>query len=193
VFCESVAFSVEEARAVCGTAQSAGLGIRLHGNQLGHSGGVALAVEMRAASVDHCTFVSSADLDLLAGGDTVATLLPTAELLTRSRSADARAMLRAGVTVALATDCNPGTSYVTSMGLVIALAVVNLEMTVDEALWSATRGGALALQRPELGHLAVGARGDAVILDAPTAAHLAYRPGSELVATVVKGGELVTD
>ena len=154
--------------------------LRLHGNQLGHGGGAALAAEVGAASVDHCTYLTPDDVEALVGAGTVATLLPTAELLARSPSADARALLRAGATVALATDCNPGTSYVTSMGLVVALAVATLSMTVDEALWSATRGGALSLRRPELGHLGVGARGDAVVLDAPRAAHLAYRPGVDL-------------
>jgi imidazolonepropionase len=191
VFCESVAFTVDETRAIAQRAQSVGLGVRLHGNQLGHSGGVALAVELGAASVDHCTYLAASDVEALAHTDTVATLLPTADLFTRSPSADARALLDAGATVALATDCNPGTSYVTSMGLVLALAVASLSMTVDEALWSATRGGALALRRPDLGQLGLGAHGDLVVLDAPRAAHLAYRPGIDLAALVVKGGMTV--
>jgi imidazolonepropionase len=191
VFCESVAFSVDETRAIAERAIAAGLGLRLHGNQLGDSGGVALAAELGAASVDHCTHVGPDDAEALAAAGTVATLLPTAELLARSAPADARGLLAAGVTVALATDCNPGTSFVTSMGLVIALGVATLSMSVDEALWSATRGGALALRRPELGQLGVGASGDLVVLDAPRAAHLAYRPGADLAMLVVRGGAKV--
>lgn len=193
VFCESVAFSVDETRAIAERAFEAGLGVRLHGNQLGHGGGAALAAELGAASVDHCTYLTQRDVEALAASSTVATLLPTADLLARSPTPDARALLDAGVTVALATDCNPGTSYVTSMGLVLALAVATLSMTVDEALWSATRGGALALRRPDLGQLSVGAWGDLVVLDAPRAAHLAYRPGAELAAVVVRRGETVFD
>jgi imidazolonepropionase len=188
VFCESVAFSVDETRAIAEQALAAGLGLRLHANQLGHSGGAALGAALGAASVDHCTHLRREDVEALAGTGTVATLLPSADLLTRSAPADARALLDAGVTVALATDCNPGTSYVTSMGLVIALAVATMSMTVDEALWSATRGGALALRRDELGQLGVGARGDLVVLDAARAAHLAYRPGVDLPALVVRRG-----
>jgi imidazolonepropionase len=188
VFCDSVAFSVDEARAIAEKAMAAGLGLRLHVNQLGHGGGAVLGAELGAASVDHCTHLSKGDVEALVGTDTVATLLPTADLLTRSAAADARGLMDAGVTVALATDCNPGTSYVTSMGLVIALAVATMSMTVDEALWSATRGGALALRRSELGQLGPGARGDLVVLDAPRAAHLAYRPGVDLPALVVRCG-----
>jgi imidazolonepropionase len=150
---------------------------------------VALAVELGAASVDHCTYLSSTDVGALAASSTVATLLPSAEMLTKSVPSNARALLDAGVTVALATDCNPGTSFVTSMALVVALAVANLSMTVDEALWSATRGGALALRRDDIGRLRVGDRADLMVLDAPRAAHLAYRPGSNLTSTVIRGGE----
>jgi imidazolonepropionase len=191
VFCETVAFSVDETRAIATRARAAGLGLRLHANQLGHGGGAALGVELGAASVDHCTHLGADDVEALAGSSTVATLLPTADVLARSPPADARSLLDAGVTVALATDCNPGTSYVTSMGLVIALSVATMSMTVEEALWSATRGGALALRRDELGQLGLGARGDLAVLDAPRAAHLAYRPGVDLPALVVRRGEPV--
>ena len=185
VFCDRGAFSVDEAREIFLAAKARGKDIRVHGNQLGETGGVGLAVELGCASVDHCTFVSDADLELLAGSDTVATLLPGAEFSTKSPYPSGRRFLDAGVRVALATDCNPGTSYVTSMGFVIALAVREMDMTVDEALWSATRGGAHALRRSDVGHLRIGARGDLVILDAPRAAHLAYRPGSALVRDVL--------
>ncbi len=182
VFCDRGAFSVEEARAILEAARSRGLGLRLHGNQLAHSGAIALAVDLDCASVDHCTYVEESDIDLLSGSATVATLLPGAEFSTRSPYPSARRLLDADVTVALATDCNPGSSYVTSMGFIIALAVREMSMTVDEALWSATKGGALALRRDEVGHLGVGARADFAILDAPRAAHLAYRPGGRVVA-----------
>jgi len=181
VFCDEGAFSVDEARHILLSARDAGLGVRLHGNQLADSGGVALAVELDAASVDHCTFVGDDDLGALAASSTVATLLPGAEFSTRSPYPSARRMLDAGVCVALATDCNPGTSYVTSMGFVVALAVREMGMRVDEALWAVTRGGARALRRDDVGHLGVGARADLNILAAPRAAHLAYRPGGSLV------------
>jgi imidazolonepropionase len=182
VFCDRGAFSVDEARAILEAARSKGLGLRLHGNQLGHGGAIALAVDLDCASVDHCTFLDDRDIDLLSGSATVATLLPGAEFSTRSPYPSARRLLDADVTVALATDCNPGSSYVTSMGFVIALAVREMNMTVDEALWAATKGGALALRCREVGHLGVGAQADFAVLDAPRAAHLAYRPGGRVVA-----------
>ena len=140
--------------------------------------------------MDHCTYLSSADVDALAGSSTVATLLPAVEFSTRSPYPDAAALLGAGVTVALASDCNPGTSYTTSMPLVVALAVREMRMTPVEALWAATVGGAKALRRTDIGHLGVGARADLVVLDAPSAVYLAYRPGVPLVRAVVRNGEL---
>jgi len=191
VFCDQGAFSVDEARTILTAALFRGKEIRLHGNQLGHTGGVQLAVELGCASVDHCTYVSDDDLEALAGSSTVATLLPGAEFSTRSPYPSGRRFLDAGVTVALATDCNPGTSYVTSMGFVIALAVREMAMTVDEAVLAATLGGATALRRPDVGHLRPGASGDLVVLDAPRVAHLAYRPGASLVRTVVRAGAVL--
>ena len=187
-FCDTGAFSVEESRAVLLAAKEAGLEIRLHGNQLGRTGGVQLAIEISAASVDHCTHLSAADVAELANSEVVATLLPTADFCTRSPYPNARALLDSGVTVALATDCNPGTSFVTSMPFVIALAVRELAMSPDEALYAATSGGAKALRRCDVGHLSIGAVGNLVILSAPRAAHLAYRPGSSLVSHVVRNG-----
>ncbi|HSN02786.1 MAG TPA: imidazolonepropionase [Acidimicrobiales bacterium] len=186
VFCDRGAFSVDEARHVLEKARDAGLELRLHGGQLADVGAVGLAVEMECASVDHCTHVSEADLAALAGSATVATLLPGAEFSTRSNYPDARRFLDAGVAIALATDCNPGTSYVTSMGFVIALAVREMGLSPDEALYAATRGGAAALRRGDVGHLGLGARCDLVILDAPRSAHLAYRPGADLVSRTVR-------
>jgi len=186
VFCDEGAFSVDESREILLRARAAGLALRVHGNQLGHTGGVDLAVELDAASVDHCSHLSERDVELLAGSNTVATLLPGAEFSTRSPYPPARRLLDAGATVALATDCNPGTSYVTSMALVIALAVREMSMTCDEALWAATKGGATALRRDDVGVLRVGARADLVILNAPRSAHLAYRPGGALVTRTLR-------
>jgi len=180
VFCEPAsphAFDADEARAVLTAGQARGLGLRVHGNQLAAGPGVRLATELGAASVDHCTYLSDADVDALAGGTTVATLLPGVEFSTRSPYPDARLLLDAGATVALATDCNPGTSYTSSMPFVIALAVREMRMTPDEALWAATAGGAQALRRTDVGRLAVGCRADLAVLDAPSRLHLAYRPG----------------
>ena len=183
VFCDRGAFSVDEARTILSRARERGLAPRLHANQLAHSGAIALAVDLECASVDHCTYLEDSDIEMLAGSATVATLLPGAEFSTRSPYPSARRLIDVGATVALATDCNPGSSYVTSMAFVIALAVREMAMSVDEALWSATKGGALALRRSDVGHLGVGARADFAILDAPRAAHLAYRPGAQIVAT----------
>jgi len=182
VFCEEGAFSVDESLAILSAASEAGLGLRVHGNQLGHSGGVALAVELDAASVDHCAFLSDDDVYQLAASNTVATLLPGAEFSTRAPYPDAARLVREGVTIALASDCNPGSSYLTNMGVVIALAVREMGLSCDEALRAATWGGARALRRDDVGHLGVGARADYVVLRAPRAAHLAYRLGASLVA-----------
>ena len=191
VFCEEGAFGVDASREILAAGRAHGLGLRVHANQLSAGPGVRLAVEMGAASADHCTYLDGADVDALAGSDTVATLLPGAEFSTRSPYPDARRLLDSGVAVALATDCNPGSSYTTSMPFVIALAVREMRMTPDAALFAATAGGARALRRDDLGALAPGLRGDLVVLDAPTAAHLAYRPGVDLVRTVVRAGRVL--
>jgi imidazolonepropionase len=187
VFCDRGAFTVGEARFILERARERGLGLRVHGNQRDDSGGVELAVELGAASVDHCSHVNDGDLEMLAASMTVATLLPGAEFSTGSSYPSGRRLLDAGVTVALATDCNPGTSYVTSMPFVIALAVREMGLSPDEALWAATRGGARALRRNDVGWLGVGARAHAVLLEVPAAAHLAYQPGSDHVARVFDG------
>ena len=191
VFCERGAFDGDQSRAVLAAGIAKGLTPRIHANQLSEGPGVQLAVELGAASADHCTHLSDKDVEALAGSDTVATLLPGAEFSTRSAYPDARRLLDAGVTVALATDCNPGSSYTSSMPFCVALAVRDMRMTADEALWSATAGGARALRRDDVGHLRPGARADLVALAAPSYLHLAYRPGVPLVSTVVRNGAVV--
>jgi len=188
VFCDRGAFDVDETRVILNAGIAAGLQPRVHAGQLGPGEGIQLAVELGAASVDHCTYASDDDIAALAGGTTVATLLPGAEFSTRAQWPDARRMIDAGVTVALATDCNPGSSFTTSMPFCIAVAVRDMKFTPAEALWSATAGGAAALRRDDVGVLAPGKRADFVRLDAPSYVHLAYRPGVPLVGDVVVGG-----
>jgi imidazolonepropionase len=188
VFCDRGAFDGDQARAVLTAGAQAGLGLRVHANQLTAGPGVQLAVELDAASADHCTHLRDADVAALAGSRTVATLLPGAEFSTRSPYPDARGLLDAGVTVALATDCNPGSSYTSSMSFCLALAVREMRMTPAEALWAATAGGARALRRDDVGVLRPGARADLAVLDAPSYLHLAYRPGVPLISTVLHDG-----
>ena len=184
VFCDRGAFDVDQARTILLAGMAAGLAPRLHANQLQHGGGVQLAVELDAASADHCTHLDDRDIEALAGSNTVATLLPGAEFSTRSPYPDARRLLDAGATIALATDCNPGSSYTTSMSLMIALAVRDMSMTPDEAVWSATLGGAQALRRNDIGRISIGSRADLISLNAPSHVHIAYRPGVDLIDRV---------
>ncbi|WP_237198873.1 imidazolonepropionase [Rothia nasimurium] len=191
VFCERGAFSEDESRAVLQAGIAAGLKARVHGNQLTYGAGVQLAVELGAASVDHVVYLTDADVDALANSSTVATVLPGADFSTRGDYPNARRLLDAGATVALGADCNPGTSFTTSIPFCIALAVRDLHMSPDEAVWAATAGGAAALGRTDIGALTVGARADVLALDAPNHLHLAYRPGVPLVAGVWKDGQAV--
>jgi imidazolonepropionase len=188
VFCERGAFDVDESRAILKAGMARGLLPRIHANQLTESGAVRLAVELDCASADHCTHLSDVDVDALAQSATVATLLPGCEFSTRSPYPDARRLIEAGATVALATDCNPGSSYTSSMPFCVAVAVREMRMTPAEAVWSATMGGARALRRADVGHLGVGASADLMILDAPSYLHLAYRPGVPLVRSVLHDG-----
>ena len=189
VFCETGAFDEDESRAVLAAAKAKGLGLRVHGNQLGYGPGVRLAVELGAASVDHCTYLTRSDVDALAESDTVATLLPACDLSTRQPLPDARQLLDTGATVALATNCNPGSSYTSSMAFCVATAVLQMRMSVEEAVRAATLGGARALRRDDVGVLRVGARADVQVLDAPSVTHLAYRPGVPLTWAVWRAGE----
>jgi imidazolonepropionase len=192
VFCERGAFDADQSRAVLEAGREAGLGLRVHANQLGPGPGVQLAVELGAASADHCTYLTDDDIDALAGSETVATFLPATDFATRQPYPDARRAIDAGVAVALATNTNPGSSYTTSMAFCIALAVRDMRMTVDEAVLAATAGGARALRRGDVGRLAPGCRADVAVLDAPSPAHFAYRPGVPLVAMTLIDGQLVS-
>jgi imidazolonepropionase len=188
VFCERGAFDVDQSRAVLEAGRGRGLGLRVHGNQLEHGPGVQLAVEMGAASVDHCTYLDDRDIDALAASDTVATFLPATDFSTRQPYPDARRAIDAGVRVALATNTNPGSSNTTSMGFCIALAVRDMGMTTEEALAAATAGGAAALRRDDIGRLAPGARADVAILRGRSYADLVYRPGvPPVLSTLVRG------
>ncbi len=193
VFCDRGAFGADQARLVLAAGRDAGLIPRVHACQLGPGPGVQVAVEAGAASADHCTFLSEQDVDALASSETVATLLPGVEFSTRQPYPDARRLLSAGVTVALATDCNPGSCFTSSMALCVALAVREMRMTTQEAVWAATAGGARALRRTDVGHLAEGARADLILLDAPSHTYLAYRPAVPQVAAVWRAGERVAD
>jgi imidazolonepropionase len=190
VFCEEGAFDADQTRAVLDAGREAGLGLRVHGNQLGPGAGVRLAVEAGAASVDHCTYLDDSDMEALAGSDTVATFLPATDFSTRQPYPDARRAIDAGVDVAIATNTNPGSSNTTSMGFCIALAVRDMGMTPDEALGAATLGGAAALRRDDIGRLTPGARADVAILDARSPADFVYRPGVPLVTATMAAGEL---
>ena len=191
VFCEVGAFDVDQSRAILQASAAKGLGLRVHANQLGYGLGVRLGVELGAASVDHCTFLTDEDVAALASSSTVATFLPAADFCTRSPYPDARRVVDAGATIAIATNCNPGTSNTTSMPFVIALAVRELRLTIEEAVLAATVGGARALRRSDVGRIEPGSRADLVVLDAPSYTHLAYRPGVPLVRRVVREGRVV--
>ncbi len=194
VFCEAGAFDVDESREVLLAGRAAGLALTVHGNQLGESGGVRLAVELGAASVDHVNHLSAADVDALAGSGTVATILPGADLSTREALAPARLLADAGVALAIASNCNPGTSYTTSMQFCVATAVLQHRLSLEEALAAATTGGARALgldRGPDaVGTLRVGGPADLQLLDAPSVAHIPYRPGVPLTIATWRRGVL---
>lgn len=192
VFCDRGAFSPAQTRQILSAGIVKGLLPRLHANQLEPGEGIKVGVELGAASVDHISHYSDSDISLLAGSNTVATFLPGAEFSTRSKYPDARPLLEAGVNLAIATDCNPGSSYTTNMPVMIALAVREMFFTPEQALWSATKGGALALRNTEVGHLSVGAKADFVILNSNSYLHLAYRPGVNLIEQVWRNGNQVS-
>jgi imidazolonepropionase len=191
VFCDQGAFDVDQSRQILQAGIDKGLLPRIHANQLTQGGGVQLAVELDCASADHCTHLSDQDIEALAGSNTVASLVPGAEFSTRATYPNAARLFDAGVNVALATDCNPGSSYTTSMPFCIALAIREMGFSPEQALWSATMGGAKALRRTDVGSLAVGQSADLVILNAPSYLHLGYRPGVDLVSEVFKSGKSI--
>lgn len=191
VFCDEGAFTPEQTKRILLAGRTAGLQVRLHANQITSIGGIDVAVECGAVSVDHVTHMSDSELQTMATHDIVATLLPGVEFSTRTPYPDARRFLNAGITVALATDCNPGTSYVTSMPFVIALAVREMHMSIDQAVWSATAGGAAALGRTDIGRIEVGKQADFLILDQPSIDYFAYNPGTSPVAHVYRAGQLL--
>lgn len=192
VFCEEGAFTVDQSRDILIAGRDAGLDLRVHGNQLGPSGGVALAVELGARSVDHCNHLSDDDIAMLAASDTVATFLPACDLSTREPFGPARRLLDAGGTIALATNCNPGTSFTTSMPLCVATAVLQMHLTIEEAVFAATAAAARSVGRDDIGVVRVGARADLQSLRAPRVSHLAYRPGVPLTDRVWKDGVELT-
>ena len=191
VFCDQGAFDVDQSRQILKAGKDKGLLPRIHANQLTQGGGVQLAVELDCASADHCTHLSDSDIETLAGSNTVATLVPGAEFSTRAIYPNSARLFDAGVSVALATDCNPGSSYTTSMPFCIAIAIREMGFTPDQALWSATMGGARALRRSDVGSLSVGQSADLVVLNAPSYLHLGYRPGVDLVSQVFKSGKSI--
>lgn len=191
VFCDVGAFDVDQSREVLKAGIAKGLMPRIHANQLAAGGGVQLAVELDCASADHCTHLSAKDIEALAGSNTVATLLPGAEFSTRASYPDAKKLFAAGVTVALATDCNPGSSYTTSMSFCIQVAIRDMGFSPEQAIWSATLGGAKALRRSDVGALSVGMSADLVILSSPSFRHLGYRPGVDQISQVIKSGKTI--
>ena len=191
VFCDVGAFDVDQSRAILKAGIAKGLMPRIHANQLTQGGGVQLAVELDCASADHCTHLSASDIEALAGSNTVATLLPGAEFSTRTNYPEAKKLFAAGVTVALATDCNPGSSYTTSMSFCIAVAIRDMGFSPEQAIWSATMGGAKALRRNDIGALSVGMSADLSILSAPSFRHLGYRPGVDQISQVFKAGKTI--
>lgn len=187
-FCERGAFDADQAREVLQAGAALGLRGRLHANQLGEGPGVRLAAELGLVAVDHCTYLSDDDVHALRESGTIATLLPGVEFSTRQPYPSGRRLLDAGVRVALASDCNPGSCFTSSLPFCIAVAVRDMGMTPAEAVWAATAGGAAALDRADVGAIVPGGRADLVLLDAPSHVHLAYRPGVPLVCDVWAGG-----
>lgn len=191
-FCDEGALTVEQSRRVLQAGRASGLAPRIHAEELAWTGGARLAAELGCLSADHLVHATADDARALAAAGVVAVLLPATSFCLRSPYAPARLLADAGVTLALATDCNPGTSYTTSMPFVIALACSAYGLSVDEAVRAATEGGARALGRADIGHLRPGGRGDLVVLSGDHWVDLAYHPGMPVVAEVVKDGAVVS-
>jgi imidazolonepropionase len=192
VFCDRGAFTTEQSRRILEAGIKKGLHPRIHLNQLEQGDGVAMAIELDCASADHLTYLTDDDISALAASSTVAGLVPGADFSTRApHYPRGRDLLDAGAAVALSPDCNPGSSFTTNMPFCIALAVREMHMTVDESLFAATMGGAIALRRDDIGHLSIGARANFALLNAPSYIHLAYRPGVPLISTTWKDGNVI--
>ena len=188
VFCDEAAFTVDETRRILEASAERGLQLRVHADQLGRVGAAALAAELAAASADHLDHATADDLAAMADAGTAAVLLPGVSFSMRLPYPDGRAIWDSGATVALATDCNPGTAWIETMPFVIALASLHMGLTPEESLWAATRGSARSLRLDDRGHVVTGALGDLVVLDAPSYLHIPYRPDTDIVAAVIKGG-----
>lgn len=191
VFCDQGAFTPDQTRKILKAGIAKGLKPRLHANQLEAGEGIKIGVELDAASVDHVSHISEHDISLLSKSNTVATILPGAEFSTRSKYLDARPLFDANLNIALASDCNPGSSYTSNMQFIMALAVREFYFSPEQALWSATMGGAKALRRTDIGHLGVGASADFSILKTPSYIHIAYRPGVQLIEEVWRRGNRI--
>ena len=192
VFCDRGAFTTAQSRRILEAGIAKNLKPRIHLNQLEQGDGIAMAIELDCASADHLTYLTDDDITALAASNTVAGLVPGADFSTRApQYPRGRDLLDAGAVVALSPDCNPGSSFTTNMPLMIALAVREMHLTVDEALFAATMGGAISLRRDDVGHLSIGAKADFALLNAPTYIHLAYRPGVPLISTTWKDGIVI--
>jgi imidazolonepropionase len=191
VFVEEGAFTVDEARKIFAVATEFGLGARVHAEQLSRFGGARLAAEIGAVSADHLDYATMEDAQALAAAGTSAVLVPGASYTLRSDQAPGQMLIEAGCNIALATDCNPGTSYFEAISPIISLAVVQMGLTVDQAIHAATRGGASSLGLDDRGFIEAGARADMIVLDAPNVAHIPYRPATNLVGTVISGGVVI--
>ena len=192
VFCDRGAFTTAQSRRILEAGIAKQLKPRIHLNQLEQGDGITMAIELDCASADHLTYLTDADITALAASNTVAGLVPGADFSTRApHYPRGRDLLDAGAVVALSPDCNPGSSFTTNMPLMIALAVREMHLTVDEALFAATMGGAISLRRDDVGHLSIGAKADFALLNAPSYIHLAYRPGVPLISTTWKDGNVI--
>lgn len=189
VFCDTGAFEVSEAREILQAGINKGLKGRIHGNQLGHTGGAKLAAEMKLASIDHGTYLSDEDIEHLAASEVTVTLLPATEFFTNSPYPDGKRLLDSGLQIALASNCNPGSSYLSSMSINMSIAVREMKMTPAQALYAATKGGAQALQLEDVGHLQISATANLIIWDAPSYQHITYRFG-EIESKTIKGKDL---
>src|SRR5512138_243704 len=192
VFCEDKAFDLEQSRQILTKARSLGFPLKIHADEFGNIGGASLAVELGAASADHLVKTSDEDIAALGRSDTVAVSLPCTPFgLAECEYTPARKILDAGGMLALATDCNPGTSWNESMQFVIALACRSMKLTPAEAIAASTINSAHAIRRSDtIGSIELGKQADMLILSVPDYRHLGYRYGTNLVKQVIKRGQV---